>query len=332
MLQWLREHDRGFAATRRAARTAIVMPAMFAFGKVVIGDPTVATFAAFGSFAMLLLVDFAGPIRSRLQAQVTLALACGVLIAVATLCSRSTVAAVAGMTAVAFGVLFAGVVSSVLAGATTTLLLAFILPVTLAGPVSQIPERLAGWGLASLASLPAIALLWPAPAQDPVRGAAISAMRALAARLRTGAPAREQVSALRQVFFATPYRPTGLSTAARSVIRLVDELKWLSDVAIENVRGEAAADVLERSADLLADPHRSPDALHTAQAVLAERLAAVEHPAGVSALDPGFRAQEGGYVVAPGARHAENAAAADPRTGVPPLLRRRPPRPVSPPA
>src|SRR4051812_27841732 len=117
MLQWLRDHDRGFAATRRAARAAIVMPAMFAFAKVVIGDTTVATFAAFGSFAMLLLVDFAGPMRSRLQAQVALALACGVLIAIATLCSRGTAAAVAGMTIVGVGVLFAGVVSSVLAGA-----------------------------------------------------------------------------------------------------------------------------------------------------------------------------------------------------------------------
>jgi uncharacterized membrane protein YccC len=330
MLKWLREHDRGFAATRRAVRTAIIMPAMFAFAKLVIGDATVAMFAAFGSFAMLLLVDFAGPIRSRLQAQAALAVACGVLIAVATLSSRGTVAAVAAMTAVAFGVLFAGVVSSVLAGATTTLLLAFILPVTLPGPASQIPERLAGWGLASLASLPAIALLWPAPVQDPVRTAAIAAMRALARRLRTGESADEPVQTLRDVFFATPYRPTGLSTAARSVIRLVDELKWLNDVPVDDVRGPAAADVLERSAELLEDPHRSPDALHAAQELLAERLAAVEHPAGVSALDPSFRKQEVGYVVAQVARNADIAAAADRRTWLQQLLGRRPTGLVSP--
>src|SRR3954470_14184702 len=171
MLQWLQDHDRGLAATRGAARAAIVMPAMFAFAKVVIGDATVATFAAFGSFAMLLLVDFAGPMRTRLQAQIALALACGALIVLATLCSRSTVAAVAGMTVIRFGVLFAGVVSSVLAGARRKLLLAFILPVTLPGAVSEIPERLAGWGLASLASLPAIALLWPPPPPGPPRRA-----------------------------------------------------------------------------------------------------------------------------------------------------------------
>src|SRR4051812_30059612 len=136
MLQWLRGHDRGLAATRRAARAAIVMPSMFAFANFAIGDATVATFAAFGSFAMLLLVDFAGPMRSRLQAQVALALACGVLIALATLCSRGTAAAVAGMTIVGFGVLFAGVVSSVLAGAAATPLPPVLPPVPLPRPGS----------------------------------------------------------------------------------------------------------------------------------------------------------------------------------------------------
>jgi hypothetical protein len=40
------------------------MPAMFALGDVVIDNAMVATFAAFGSFALLLLVDFAGPMRA----------------------------------------------------------------------------------------------------------------------------------------------------------------------------------------------------------------------------------------------------------------------------
>src|SRR3954469_11742912 len=137
-LVWLREHDRGFAALRRAGRTAVVMPAMFALGSEVIGNPDVATFAAFGSFAMLLLVDFQGPMLDRLRAQATLAVACGVLISVATLVSRTTWLAAAAMAVVAFGILFAGVVSSVLAASTTTLLLAFILPVSLAGPASAI--------------------------------------------------------------------------------------------------------------------------------------------------------------------------------------------------
>ena len=74
-LRWLGQRDRGFAALRRAARTAIIMPAMFALGDKVIGNPQAATFAAFGSFAMLLLVDFGGPMAERLQAQAALAVA-----------------------------------------------------------------------------------------------------------------------------------------------------------------------------------------------------------------------------------------------------------------
>ncbi len=65
-LRWLGQRDRGFAALRRATRAAIIMPAMFAVGDKVIGNPQVATFAAFGSFAMLLLVDFGGPMAERL--------------------------------------------------------------------------------------------------------------------------------------------------------------------------------------------------------------------------------------------------------------------------
>jgi hypothetical protein len=193
-----------------------------------------------------------------------------------TLVSQSAWLAAVAMALVAFGVLFAGVVSSVLAGATTSLLLAFILPVSLSAPVSSIPDRVAGWGLASGAALLAVALLWPAPTRDPVRSATIAGCRARAARLRGGAtaPANEAVEALHAVFFATPYRPTGLSTAARAVVRLVDELQWLNTIVLEaappapgeavdpNVHAvkRAAALLLERGADLLDAPEGSPDA------------------------------------------------------------------------
>src|SRR3954465_15591648 len=221
---WLRERDPRFGALRRAGRAALVMPAMLALGDVVIGNPAVATFAAFGSFAMLLLVDFPGPMRARLQAQAALAVTGGVFVCVGTLASRSPALAAVAMALVAFGVLFSGVVSSVLAAAMTSLLLAFILPVSLPGPVSSIPDRLAGWGLASGAALLGIALLWPAPVRNPLRGAAVAACRAMGARLR--APEDEEaadrasgaVGSLHQLFFATPYRPTGLSTDARALI------------------------------------------------------------------------------------------------------------------
>jgi len=52
------------------------MPGLFALSVKVIGNPTVAAFAAFGSFSMLLLASFGGPMADRVRAQIALAL-CG---------------------------------------------------------------------------------------------------------------------------------------------------------------------------------------------------------------------------------------------------------------
>ena len=47
----------------------------------------------------------------------------------------------------------------------------------------------------------------------------------------TMAQANAAVKALHQGFLATPYRPTGLSTPARAIVRLVDDLSWLNAIA-----------------------------------------------------------------------------------------------------
>jgi Fusaric acid resistance protein-like len=380
--QWLDGRDRGLAALRRAGRTALVMPAMFALGDKVIGNPTLATFAAFGSFAMLLLVDFSPPMGNRLEAQVGLAVVGGVFVCIGTLASRNPWLAAAAMAVVGFAVLFAGVVSSVLASATTSLLLAFILPVSLSGPAASIPDRLAGWGMASGGALLAVAVLWPAPARDPLRGPATAACRALAARLRSdvacvlgdkGRPSLREhdeavaqadaaVGALHDGFLATAYRPTGLSTAARTIVRLVDELNWLNDIVIQSgphpagiavnpdacaVRSTAAS-VLEHGADLLDTPTGRRDALYSALAQLRVALATMEHnataelpirraPAGssslavdsqitefITSLDPSFRAQELSFAVSQIANNIDLAAAAERRSWLERLLGRQP--------
>jgi hypothetical protein len=371
-LRWLGQRDRGFAALRRATRTAIIMPAMFALGEKVIGNPQLATFAAFGSFAMLLLVDFGGPMAERLQAEAALAVTGGVFVCLATLASQTAWLAAVAMAVVGFGVIFAGVVSSVLAGATTALLLAFILPVSLAAPVSAVPDRLAGWAMAGGVALVAIALLWPAPAHDRLRNTAAAACRALAARLRTGvayllsgmdeqfsldrdhaaAQADQAVEALRSAFLATSYRPTGLSTPARTTVRLVDELNWLNSIVIQpglhrdgvnraalRVK-EAAAAVLDRAADVLDARGGSSDELDAAlteleaahakmqEGVTADLpvrslrrtgdpvVAAGGEPVSefITSLDPAFRAEELSYAVSLIARNAELTAAAERRS------------------
>jgi len=373
--EWLRRHDPGYVALRRATRTALIMPAMFALGDKVIGNPVVGTFAAFGSFAMLLLVDFSGSIKDRLVDQAALGVSCAALICLGTLVSQTTWLAAVSMAIVSFAVLFAGVVSSELAGASTALLLAFILPVSLPGPAFSIPDRVAGWGLAAAASLLAISLLWPSPARNPVRAEAVAACRALAGRLRAEvvyvmgagaddarevhaaavARADEAVRRVHAVFFATPYRPTGLAADARAVIRLVDELRWLNTIILRSTPHHhppeprphvcavktAAADVLERAADLLEAPRGAGgglsivlDQMRGAVAEL-ERATITRLPSGagngeqrpqkvVSSLDPSFRAQELSFVVAQIAANTDAAAAAARRTWIARLLGRAP--------
>ncbi|MEU6366775.1 FUSC family protein [Streptomyces sp. NPDC046931] len=303
--EWLRAHDPELAATRRAVRTALVMPALFALCGQVIGSAAMATFAAFGSFSMLLLVEFTGPMVQRLRAHMGLAMAWMVLICLGTLVAHITWLAIATTALVGFLVLFSGVVSSVLAGATTALLLAYVLPVTSPTPTSQLPERLAGAGLAAAAAMLAISLLWPRPAADPLSAPAARVCRAAAASLRSDAPgcdprraAADQAaqtaaaSELRSAFDAATYRPTGLSADSRAVVRLVDELTWLCGIVADSgppperrmardpgaqaVR-VAAALVLDRAADLLDDPHGLPDALPAAAAGLRQAMTAMEH-------------------------------------------------------
>jgi len=81
--------DSGLASLKSASRAAIVMPAVFAFADKVIGNPQTAIFAAFGSFAMLVLVDFTGPMRSRFVAYLALASVGAGNIVLGTFCSRN---------------------------------------------------------------------------------------------------------------------------------------------------------------------------------------------------------------------------------------------------
>jgi len=388
---WLRRHDPGFNALRRAGRAAIVMPLLFLLGGRVLGSPDVALFGAFGTFAMLLFVDFGGPLRERVQAQVALAVAGAVLVCLGTIASDPAWLSAAAMAVVALVVLFAGSVSSVTASAGTSLLLAFILPVMVPGTIATLGPRLLGWGIAAVVSIVAITVLWPAPTREPLRGPAADACRALAARLRaetayllsgddpdllaerdrTRAVGDDAVASLHATFLATPYRPTGLSTPARTIVRLVDELTWLNAVIAQFDRlgqapsgvpepiheaawtvKNAAADVLDESAIVLAEHAGDPAALEDALRRLAGARAQVEaamltHPptrrsdtagqgggergdeAGdggwmITALDPGFRAQELAYAVATVAGNISLTARAERRTWWQRMLGRQP--------
>ena len=194
--------------------------------------------------------------------------------------------------------------------------------------------------------MPAILLLWPAPVADRLRGAAAAACRAHGRRLHAEAEyllaATEETRAGRDVaveaasaaaktlgtvFLATPYRPAGLGSAARAVVRLVDDLGWLQVLGTAVPRHShaiepdspvlavklAAAAVLERAADLRGGLDAPVAELRVALGRV-EQDGVARGPDLVSALDPAFRAQELAFAVFQVAADVETVAAAERRT------------------
>ncbi|MER7680695.1 FUSC family protein [Streptomyces sp. NPDC096934] len=255
VVAWLKRRDPQLLATHRAVRAALVLPALLAVCGQVLHSPPMATFAAFGAFSMLLLVEFSGSLVERIRAQVGFAAVWAVLISLGTLVAGTAWLAVCLTVVVVFVFLFSGVVSFVLAGAGTALLMGFILPVTSPAPLSDLPARLAGVGLASAASILTTCVLWPRKTSQPLRLPAARVCASIAVLVRAEVrslgdrgdqPTSGQLRAavcqaasaaeeLRHSFVATNYRPTGLSVSSRAVVRLVDELGWLGERASDGL-------------------------------------------------------------------------------------------------
>jgi uncharacterized membrane protein YccC len=321
----LRFSDPGLASLKSAARAAVVLPSVFAFADKVIGNPQTALFAAFGSFAMLVLVDFAGPTRSRLVAYVALACAGAGNIVVGTFCSRNAWLATGAMAVVGFVTLFSGLINGYFAAAGTSALLTFILPVTIPAPFSDVPARLEGWGLAAAAAICAQMLLWPSRPRATLRNDAATACGALANLAETEladersaipsrtAAAREAVDGLRRGYLAAPHRPNGPTGPTAALASLVDELDWLlsflaprADVPSLDLWGEENADAvaatvaaLRASASTLAGGGERPnfqridEARNAVARAFARRIselpAALDDEGLGSALEPTFR-------------------------------------------
>jgi hypothetical protein len=234
----LRIHDPGLALLRSAARVAIVIPAVFALADKVIANPQLSLFAAFGSFAMLALVEFGGPVRGRLIAYPALACVGGANIALGTLCSRDPALAAAAMALIGFAILFSGIVNVYFATASGAALLTFILAAMVPEPASAIPARLEGWALAAGAATAGQLLIWPLRVQASLRTAAARAATTLAdltatELARDPATIADQVrnagGALRRLraeFLAAPHKPSGPTGPQAALNSLVDELDW----------------------------------------------------------------------------------------------------------
>jgi uncharacterized membrane protein YccC len=241
-LHWIRSKDPDLLVVKRSVRAAVIMPAVFALTYVAFSNPQVALFGAFGSFALLLLVEFTGRPHSRLFCYGGLYVVGACFIVVGTVVSTHKVAAVVTMGIVGFAVLFAGIVAPQAATATTAALLTFVLPVAVAQPASAVGPRLIGWTIASAFCTAGCMLAWPPPWHDNLRrrlSAAIAAVARLADARCRGTDDEEEYAAvvdglqqLQQQFAGTPYPPTGAASGAVALSKLVGRVEWVADNSI----------------------------------------------------------------------------------------------------
>jgi uncharacterized membrane protein YccC len=234
-LDRLRARDPEFDAFRRALRAAIVLPIAAAISFAIGGGSQTPLFTIFGSVALLILVDFPGNRPARALAYCGLGFNGAVLITVGTLVAPYPWLAVAMMFVLGVAVIFAGVLGEVVAAGQRATLLMFVLPACT--PVGPLPERLLGWLIALALCVPAALFLFAPRHHDELRAHAARVCNRLADRLEGTASARDvtkAMNALDAAFLGADYRPVALTAGSRALVRVVDDLGWLSDRITED--------------------------------------------------------------------------------------------------
>jgi len=317
-------------AAMRAARAVLVVPSLFALTYEGFGNLQMALFAAFGGFANLVVASFAGSRRDKAIAHLGLAVTGSIGLIIGTAINGIDWLAVLVTIPVTFGIFFAGVAGPNAASGVIAALFPFVLSVATPGTVSMIPDRLAGWWLASAVSTVAVLVLSPPSPGDRLRAAASGSARALAAALDaaaggTATPADHQACQaakheLMSAFASTPYRPTGLATADQAMASVVEYLEWCSALVADATDGHPnldraappdrdllaeAAVVLRQTGDLLADPDAPlPDVDELERR---REASAAYHQSAAPDADKGVEEVRGGDSTQAVARHAFHA-------------------------
>ena len=248
----LRDRDPEHDALRRAVRAGMVIPVAAAAGFSAGGSQT-PLFAIFGAVSLLITADFPGNRPARALAYGALAVNGVVLIALGTLVAPHPWLSVGAMFVVGAVVSFSGVLSEIVAAGQRATLLLFVLPACT--PVGPIGERLLGWLIALVICVPAALFLFPPRHHDELRHNSARVCRKLADRLEGSASAKDvtrAMNALYESFLGADYRPVALSAGSRALVRVVDDLGWLSD-RITGETGRRLGDMREPAIRVLRD-------------------------------------------------------------------------------
>jgi uncharacterized membrane protein YccC len=251
VVERLRTRDPELDALRRAVRAAIVVPLAAAVSFLVVGGSQAPLFTIIGSIWLMVLTDFPGNRQGRALAYCGLGFNGAVLITLGTVVAPIPWLAVTLMLVLGVAVTLAGVLSETIAAGQRATLLAYVLPVCT--PTGPIGERLLGWGIALAVCVPAALFFLPPRHYGDLRRHAAQVCGVLADRLEgvgSASDVTHAMDALRSNFLSAAFRPVGMSAGSRVLVRVVDDLEWITDRFDENA-GAALADMKEPAVEVL---------------------------------------------------------------------------------
>lgn len=294
-------------AVLRGCRAAVVLPAVLALGLLVVGDPGLAGFAAFGAFAALVIASFEGTRASESLAFSLLLGVGGLMVAVGCLASLSLLSAVLVTLPLAFLAYYFAIEGPHGGSGATAALLGYVLAASTPAPLSELPVRVGGWGLGVAAGGVATLLLRAPVGEDAFRSSVAHTTRALGDQLSallrdTAGPGEAEVSrdAVRTMlteFTSGMHQPSGTRSADRSLTDVVGALLWakglIGEAANRCVGGlsradrpesellEASAELLRRTADFLEAEGPEPDVTEVRRLLAAygTRVDCIDHEA-----------------------------------------------------
>ena len=235
-LRWLLRHDPGLAASRRAARVAVVATAAFMLTRYGLGSPTVAVYAVFGAIGFGVLSQVVGTPRERTRTLAACFAAGTVLLTLGTLLAGNTWAATAGMLVVGVVVAFLPTGGPRTAGVASGLQLLYILPSFPPYAPETLPGRILGLAIGMGILAVADRLLWPPRPIESYACRAAAAARAIADLVDAATagvgdlPSRRAAAEHadgRLRLLATPWeeRPTGPGAEDRGLAHLGSALR-----------------------------------------------------------------------------------------------------------